>query len=172
MSWLGELRTRFRGRQAILNDPRQQIRNCRVNLSGFPRERLILDVDKLIENDAFAGQIINRRDQRCDLIIFYSKSGTPAVTLIEAKGTRYEAFGDEFKAVEQIQSSNTVLRRALNACTIDLPEFTITGAIVTGSLNSGAFMRSDLKATVSAAEIDIAVVPSGYDVFDQLFGRY
>ena len=172
MSWLDQLRIRFRGRSVILNDPRRQLQNCRVDLSGFPSERLILDVDKLVENDAFAGQIINRRDQRCDLIVFYSKSGTPAVTLIEAKGTRYEAFGDEFKAIEQIQSSNTVLRRALNACTIDLPEFTITGAIVTGSLNSGALMRTDLKSIVSAAEIDIAVVPSGYDVFDQLYGRY
>ena len=171
MNWLDELRTRFRGRQAILYDPRRQIENCRVDLSGFPGERLILDVDKLIANDAFARQIIDRREQRCDLIIFYAKSGNPSATLIEAKGTRYEAFGDEFKAVQQIQSSNTVLRRALNACSIDLPEFTITGAVVTGSLNSGALMRTDLKATVSAAEIDIAVVPSGYDVFDYLFGR-
>ena len=136
-----------------------------VDLSGFPGEPLILDVDKLKENDAFARQIVYQYEQPCDLIVFYSKSEIPSVTLIEAKGTRNEEFEDEFKAVEQIQSCNTVLRRALNDCSVDLPELSVTGAVVTGSLNSGLLMRSDLKATVSAAEIDIKVVPSGFDVF-------
>ena len=172
MNWLNQLRSRFRRRGVIVTNRRKPIGKCIVDLSGFPGDPLILDVDKLIKNDAFSQQIVYQYEQPCDLIVFYSKSGIPSVTLIEAKGTRNEAYGDEFKAVEQIQSSNTVLIRALNDCSIDLPELSITGAAVTGSLNSGALMRSDLKATVSAAEIDIAVVPSGYDVFDQLFGRY
>ena len=172
MSWLDELRIRFRGRRAIRDDPRQQVGNCVVDLSGFPSQRLILDVDKLIENDAFARQIINRREQRCDLIVFFDHSGTPSVTLIEAKGTRYEAFGDEFKAVEQIKSSNTVLVRAVEECNIELPTLSITGAVVTGSLNYGGFMRPDLQSTASDAEIRIVVAGTGSDVFDQLFGRY
>ena len=165
MTWIDQLRTRFRGRRAIINDPNQQIETCKVNLSGFPSERLILDVDKLIDNDAFASQIISRRERRCDLIVFYNNSGMPSVTLIEAKSNRMGHRDDEFKAVEQLASSYRVLRRGLDQCSIDLPEFSISGAVVTGSLNSGALMRPDLKATVSAAEIDIKVVPSGFDVF-------
>lgn len=172
MSWLDQLRSRFQGRRAILNDPRQRIGNCSVDLSGFPTERLILDVDKLIRNDPFASQIINPREQICDLIVFFDHSGTPSATLIEAKGTRYEAFGDEFKAVDQIKSSNTVLVRAIDECSIELPTLSITGAVVTGSLNHGAFMRPDLQATASDAEIRIVVAGTGTDVFDQLFGRY
>ncbi len=169
MTWLDQLRTRFRRRQAIRNDPRQQIGNCTVDLSGFPSERLILDVDNLIANDTFARQIV-RREQRCDLIVFYNRSGTPSVTLLEAKGTRQEAFGDEFKAVDQLRSSHTALRRALNQCTIDLPDLAISGAIVTGSLNSGAFMRDDLKTFTAQADIDITVVSSGWDVYREMFG--
>ena len=165
MNWLDQLRTRFRGRSVIINDPRQRIGECRVDLSGFPTDRLILDVDKLIENDPFASQIINPHEQRCDLIVFYTESGTPFITLLEAKGTREEAYGDEFKAVNQLRSSCKILRRGLALCSIDLPEFSITGAIVTGSLNSGALMRPDLKASTSTSEIDIKVVPSGFDVF-------
>ncbi len=171
MTWLDQLRSRFQGRRAILNDPRQRIGNCSVDLSGFPTDRLILDVDQLIQNDAWASQIINR-EQRCDLIVFFDHSGTPSATLIEAKGTRYEAFGDEFKAIEQIKSSNTVLGRAINECSIDLPTLSITGAVVTGSLNSGAFMRPDLRNAAGKAEIDITVVGTGTNVFDQLFEPY
>ena len=172
MSWLDQLRSRFQGRRAILDDPRQRIGNCAVNLSGFPTDRLILDVDRLIQNDPWVSHVIDRREQRCDLIVFFDHSGTPSVTLIEAKGTRYEAFGDEFKAVEQIKSSNTVLVRAVEECSIELPTLSITGAVVTGSLNYGGFMRPDLQATASDAEIPIVVAGTGTDVFDQLFGRY
>ena len=168
MNWLDQLRSRFRGRSVILNDPRQKIVNCQVNLSGFPTNRLILDVDRLIQNDTWVSQVIDRREQRCDLIVFFDHSGIPSVTLVEAKG----AFGDEFKAIEQIKSSNAVLGRAINECSIDLPMLSITGAVVTGSLNHGAFMRPDLQATASDAEIRIVVAGTGTDVFDQLFGRY
>ena len=170
MSWLDQLRSRFQGRRAILNDPRQRIGECAVNLSGFPTDRLILDVDRLIRNDGWTNRIIDRREQRCDLIVFFDHFGTPSVTLIEAKGTRYEAFGDEFKAVEQLKSSHMVLGRAMDECSIDLPTFSVTGAVVTGSLNSGAFMRPDLQVAVSQAEIEIVVVRSESDVFDQLYG--
>ena len=169
MNWLDQLKIRFHGLGVHHDNPLQQIENCRVDLTGFPSERLILDVDRLIANDEFTRQIISRREQRCDLIVFYTKSGTPSATLIEAKGTRYEAFGDEFKAVDQLRSSHTVLKRALDQCTIDLPEFAISGAIVTGSMNSGVLMGSDLRNATRIAEIDIAVVPSGYDVFGYLF---
>ena len=172
MNWLDQLRIRFRRLRAIREDPRQRIGSCTVDLSGFPSERLILDVDNLIANDTFAGQIINRREQRCDLIVFFNNSGNPSITLIEAKGTRIEAFGDEFKAIEQLESSHRVMRRALGQCTLDLPELSINGAVVTGSSNSGALMQPNLHAITSTAEIDIKVVPSGSDVFDQLFGRY
>ena len=168
MNWLDQLKTRFHGRGVHHDNPLQQIENCRVDLSGFPNDRLILDVDRLIANDEFARQIISRHEQRCDLIVFYSKSGTPSATLVEAKGTRQEAFGDEFKAIDQLRSSHTVLERALDQCTIGLPEFAISGAIVTGSMNSGALMGNDLRTATRDAEIDIAVVPSGYDVFGYL----
>ena len=170
MNWLDQLRARFRGRRVILNDPQPRRGDCRVNLRGFPSERLILDVDKLIASDALAGQIIERNEQRCDLIVFYNRFGIPSVTLLEAKGTRQEAFGDEFKAVDQLGSSNTVLRKALDQCTIDLPDIEISGAIVTGSLNSGAFMRDDLKTFTAQADIDITVVSSGWDVYREMFG--
>ena len=156
----------------MLNGPRRRIGKCTVDLSGFPTDRLILDVDRLIQNDTWISQVIDRSEQRCDLIVFFDHSGTPSVTLIEAKGTRYEAFGDEFKAIEQIKSSNAVLGRAIDECSIDLPTLSITGAVVTGSLNSGAFMRPDLRDAAGNAEIDIAVVHTGSDVFDQLFGPY
>lgn len=168
MNWLDQLRSRFRGRSAILNDPRQKIVNCQVNLSGFPTNRLILDVDRLIQNDTWVSQVIDRREKRCDLIVFFDQFGIPSVTLVEAKG----AFGDEFKAIEQIKSSNAVLGRAIDECSIDLPMLSITGAVVTGSLNSGAFMLPELQTAVGEAEMDIAVVRTGSDVFDQLFGPY
>ena len=171
MNWLDQLRTRFRGRNAILNDPNQQIGACKVNLSGFPADRLIIDVDRLISNDVFASEVIASNEQRCDLIVFYDRSGTPSITLLEAKGTRYEAFGDEFKAVDQLRSSQTVLRRALDRCTIDLPEFAIHGAVVTGSMNSGALMGNDLRTATLTAEVDITVVSSGWDVYREMFGR-
>ena len=165
MNWLEQLKTRFHGRGVHHDNPLQRIENCLVDLRGFPSERLILDVDKLNDNDAFVSRIISRREQRCDLIVFYDNSGAPSVTLIEAKSNRKGRRDDEFKAVEQLTSSHRILRRGLDQCSIDLPEFSITGAVVTGSLNSGALMRPDLKATVSAAEIDIKVVPSGFDIF-------
>lgn len=171
MNWLDQLRTRFRGLSVIINDPNLQIGACNVNLRGFPADRLIIDVDRLITNDAFASRVIASKEQRCDLIVFFDRSGTPSVALLEAKGTRQEAFGDEFKAVDQIRSSNTVLRRALNECDINLPDFAISGAVVTGSLNSGAFMRDDLKAFTATAEIDISVVSSGWDVYREMFDR-
>ncbi len=139
-------------------------------MSGFPGERLILDVDKLIANDAFARQIIKRREQRCDLIVFYAKSGTPSATLIEAKGTRYEAFDDESKAIDQLESSYRVLRRGFDLCAIDMPEFAISGAIVTGSVTQGV-LRPGLATAISAAEIEITLVPSGWDVYLEMFGR-
>ena len=141
------------------------------DLRGFPTDRLIIDVDRLIENDAFASRVIASNEQRCDLIVFFDRSGTPSVTLLEAKGTRQEAFGDEFKAVDQLRSSHTVLIRALDQCTIDLPDLAISGAIVTGSLNSGAFMRDDLKTFTAQADIDITVVSSGWDIYREMFGR-
>ncbi len=156
----------------ILNDPRQRILDCKVDLSGFPGDRLILDVDKLVTNDTFVNDIIKASEQRCDLIVFHTRSGVPSATLLEAKGTRYEAFGDELKAVGQLRSSHTVLQRALNHCNIDLPQFSVTGAIVTGSMNSGAWAQSDLLIAIREAEIEIELVPSGFDVYRQMFGGY
>ena len=173
MNWLDQLRSRFRRRGVrgvIVTNRRKPIGKCVVDLSGFPGEPLILEVDRLIQNDAFARQIVYQYEQPCDLIVFYAKSEIPSVTLIEAKGTRNEAYGDEYKAVEQIQSSNTVLTRALNDCSIDLPDLSVTGAVVTGSLNSGAFMRDDLKTFTAEADIDITVVSSGSDVYREMFG--
>lgn len=171
MTWLVQLRTRFRGRSAILNNPRQRIVNCQVNLSGFPTNRLILDVDKLIANDPFVGQAIKASDPRCDLIVFFADAGNASVTLLEAKSNRRESYGDELKAVSQLRSSYLALTRALNSCSMNLPEFSFTGAIVTGSLNSGAWIQSDLRGAIQASPIDISVVPSGFDVYRQMFGR-
>ncbi|MCY4475516.1 MAG: hypothetical protein OXC83_08800 [Chloroflexi bacterium] len=171
MTWLDQLRTRFRGLGVIVPKGRKPIENCVVNLSGFPGDPLILDVDKLISNDAFARQIVYQYEQPCDLIVFHAKLETPSVTLIEAKGTRNEAYGDEYKAVDQLSSSSSVLDRAIDDCSIALPQFHVTGAVVTGSSNSGAMLSTDLAIYAAKADIDVVVVTSGWDVHLQMFGR-
>lgn len=173
MNWLGQLRQRLRRRGIIVSNPCHQIGRCTVDLSGFPNERLILDVDKLRKsNDRFIRNIVRSDEMRCDLIVFYAgTTGRPAATVIEAKGTQNEAFGYELKAVDQLISSHEILKRALDDCDMDLPHFSVTGVIVTGSLNSGAWAQKELLNAMRNADIDIQSVPSGWDVYRQLFDR-
>ena len=173
MNWLKQLRQRLQGRRVIDNKSRHQIERCTVDLSGFPKERLILDVDKLGRSyDPFIRNILRSDEMRCDLIVFYAgTTGRPSATVIEAKGTRNEAFGHELKAVEQLKSSHEILKRTLGDCDMDLPDFSVTGVIVTSSLNSGAWAQKELLDAMRNADIDIRSVPSGWDVYRELFGR-
>lgn len=173
MNWLKQLRQRLRRQGIIVSNPRHQIGRCTVDLSGFPNERLILDVDKLgRSNDQFIRNILRSDEMRCDLIVFYAgTTGRPSATVIEAKGTQNEAFGHELKAVDQLISSHEILKRALDDCDMDLPDFSVTGVIVTGSLNSGAWAQKDLLDAMRNADIEIKSVPSGWNVYRELSGR-
>ncbi len=172
MTFIEQISERFKGSQAFENRKYFDIEGCKLNFNGLPLGSIVLDVDKLIENDNYVGRITSHHSQRlsiCDYVVFALDGNQCEIILIEAKGGLSDDEGYEAKAITQLDSSYKILQRAIGECEIELADYSVKTVYVMAAIDwGGLFGQTITIDQVIESEIRPQRVSSGFDVWEEI----